>query len=82
MSQVIKGEFPFEEIRRSDGDYFDTWTEAKSAGYLDNQIWSVVEEDGVWIYGPPHHYINRLGYIATKEQHDNNTYYEETIELD
>lgn len=72
-------EFPFEEIRRQDGNYFDTWSEAKLAGYSDDQIWSVCEEDGVTIYGPPHHYVNRLGYLATAEKHDGKTYYQPPI---
>ena len=68
-------EFPFEEIRRRDGNYFDTVEEAMRAGYKETQIWSVVESEGTYTYGPSFHYINRLGYVATKEHHDNETYY-------
>lgn len=75
---IIQGDFPFEEIRREDGNYFDTAQQARDAGYVDSQIWSIVSEGDTWIYGPCHHYVNRLGYIATKEHHDGNTYYEET----
>jgi hypothetical protein len=79
---TIQGDFPFEEIRRPDGDYFQNWQEAKDAGYDDDQIWSVTSAEGddgsEWsITGPPHHFINHIGHIATLERHDNNTYYEE-----
>lgn len=70
--------FPFEEIRQSDGNYFDTWAQAKAAGYDDNQIWSVVGgDDDIFTYGPPYHYVNVVGFIATNERHDGDTYYEE-----
>lgn len=75
-------DFPFEEIRKADGNYFDSWAEAKAAGWDDDQIWSIVEGDGdeeTWVYGPPHHYVNVLGFIATNERHDGDTYYEETF---
>lgn len=68
-------EFPFEEIRRPNGNYFETPEEAMRLGYKESQIWSVVECDGTYTYGPPYHYINRIGYIVTKEHHDNETYY-------
>lgn len=77
MTQINEANFPFEQIMREDGNMFDTWQQAREAGYPDNRIWSVIEEDGVTIYGPPHHFINRLGYIATVEEHDRDTYYEE-----
>lgn len=70
-------EFPYEEIRMESGDYFPTAEEARLAGYTDNQIWSVTESDGVFSYGPIGHYVNLLGYIATVEEHDGNTYYED-----
>ncbi len=75
---IIQGDFPFEEIRKPSGDYFDTIAEAQAAGFDLNQIWSVVCDEQYTI-GPPHHWINLLGYIATNETHDNNTYYEEII---
>lgn len=78
----IFGQFPYEEIRKPNGDYFDSWKEAKDAGYDDDQIWSITEGEGDdgsewYITGPPHHYVNHLGHIATKERHDHNTYYHE-----
>jgi hypothetical protein len=80
----IFADFPFEIIRRPNGDYFDSWEEARLAGYDDNQIWSVTEGDGddgsEWFtYGPPHHYVNHVGHIATKKRHDGNTYYHECV---
>lgn len=68
-------EFPYEEVRRPSGDYFDTALEAAKAGYGRDQIWSVAEEDDVITYGPAHHWVNVIGYIATKETHDCETYY-------
>lgn len=73
-------EFPFEEIRKDNGDYFLNVAEAKAAGYAENQIWSVMEADGCWTYGPSHHWINVVGFIATTETHDGNTYYNEPEE--
>lgn len=70
-------DFPFEEIRKRNGDYFDTAEDAMAAGYAESQVWSVIESEGTYTYGPSYHYINRLGYIATKEHHDGNTYYHE-----
>lgn len=72
--------FPFEEIRKPCGNMFDSWQEAKEAGYDDDQIWSVADHDGTWVWGPPHHYVNVLGFVATKERHDHETYYEEDEE--
>ena len=72
-------DFPYEEIRKPTGDYFDSWNQAKQAGYDDDQIWSVVHGDEAWTYGPPHHYINVIGFIATNERHDHDTYYEEVL---
>ena len=72
--------FPFEEIRRRDGNYFDTAEDAIAAGYKESQVWSVIESEGTYTYGPSFHYINRLGYIATKEHHDGKTYYHDVTE--
>ena len=72
--------FPYEKIMRPDGDMFSSWQEAKDAGYADTQIWSVIhsdDESDSWFYGPPFHYVNHLGHIATKEHHNNDEYYEE-----
>lgn len=72
-------DFPYEEIRKPCGNYFNSWAEAKAAGYENKQIWSVVEYEDVLTYGPPHHYVNVIGFIATREHHDDNTYYEESL---
>ena len=72
-------EFPYDEIRKQNGDYFDSWQDAKDHGYEDNQIWSVTVHDDTYCYGPPHHYVNHIGHIATKEIHDGKTYYEEEL---
>ena len=80
---VIKEDFPFEEIRTKSGDFFHTLEEVKALGYTEDQIWSVViadtDEGYTYSYGPCEHWIGRLGYVATKEKHDGNTYYEETV---
>lgn len=71
-------EFPFEEKRdHMTGDYWPTARDAIKAGFNLSQVWSVTETDGVFCYGPPHHFVNVLGFIATEEHHDGNTYYEE-----
>ena len=74
-------EFPFDEIRDDDGDYFATVERAKTlTGYDESHIWSITETNDVYptyCYGPSHHYVNLIGYIATHEAHDGNTYYEE-----
>ena len=80
MSEAIihEQEFPFDEIRDQHGDYFSTVADAKKhSGYDESHIWSVTECEGAWSYGPSHHYVNLIGYIATHEAHDGNSYYEE-----
>lgn len=85
---IIEGDFPFAEIRDDvvggNGDYFESWQAAKDAGFDDDQIWSVTEGDGgdTYCYGPPHHYVNHIGHIATNERHDNATYYIEALDMD
>lgn len=84
---VHNQDFPFTEKRR-----FDSWGEAKKAGWKDSQIWSVTcgddedNEDGircsVFLYGPPHHYVNHLYHVVTDEHHDDDTYYEEYCEME
>lgn len=91
MTTIIKGDFPFDEIRDTDGNLFPSLAKAREAGFNDDQIWSVVEGDSeeemdpndpdyepssTWVYGPSHHYVNVLGYVATNERHDGDTYYE------
>jgi hypothetical protein len=71
-------DFPFEEIRdKPDGDYFLTAQEChERTGYGFEHIWSVTEgDDNEYVYGPSQHYINKIGYVATEEVHDNDTYY-------
>lgn len=75
-------DFPFEEIRREDGNYFNLVSDAIAAGHTLDHIWSVTESEGTVTYGPSRHYINRLGYIATAEAHDDDTYYHEEPEED
>ena len=53
----------------------------KDAGFDDDQIWSITECEDTFSYGPPHHYVNHIGHIATQERHDFETYYEETSPL-
>tara|TARA_Y100000817_G_scaffold117163_1_gene91842 strand:+ start:6719 stop:6979 length:261 start_codon:yes stop_codon:yes gene_type:complete len=74
--------FPFEEIAR-----FDTLQEARDAGVEDKYLWSVIEgeDDGpsrCWLYGPSHHYVNRIHFVQTAEAHDGKTYYEEIWDVE
>ena len=92
MPTIIEDYFPFEEIRKPSGDYFDTALQAmNTTGYAEEHIWSIAEgEDeekdgyryGVEVYGPSRHYINVLGFVATKETHDGATYYEEHFDME
>lgn len=84
----VKCQFPFDEIRdtgNADGDYFYTLEEAlimvEKLGLpgTENHVWSVCEGDNGFTYGPSHHYIDRLGYIVTREQHDGDTYYYDDV---
>ena len=90
--QPVETEFPFDEIRQEeDGDMFDTAAEAmRFTGYDEYHIWSVTEADEEeyngerWqyrLYGPLHHFVNVLGFIATKERHDGDTYFEECFSM-
>tara|TARA_R110000796_G_scaffold16017_2_gene50416 strand:+ start:473 stop:742 length:270 start_codon:yes stop_codon:yes gene_type:complete len=82
-------DFPFDEIKDSGGDYFYNVDQAiKQTGLSDNNIWSVVSDDHmdkdgwmVYIFGPAHHYCNVIGYVATKEPHDGETYYIEEVDF-
>lgn len=87
--EAIQQDFPFDEIRDATGDYFRSVADAMKAGYQESQIWSVAIADGegpngedAFTYGPSHHYVNVMGYIATNEHHDSNTYYEELVDHD
>jgi len=79
MSDIFE-DFPFEEFRRYDGDYFTSLADAKDHGFNEHQIWSVTESDGSFSYGPPHHWINIIGFVATAETHDGDTYYHEELD--
>ena len=80
---VMKKDFPFKEIRKKSGDFFHTLEEVKALGYTEDQIWSVLiaenNEGYTYSYGPCDYLFSRLGYVATEEKHDGNTYYEETV---
>jgi hypothetical protein len=85
--EAIQQDFPFDEIRDENGNYFSSVADAMKAGYQKSQIWSVVHGDGVgpngedvYTYGPSFHYVNVIGYIATNEHHNNNTYYDELLD--
>lgn len=58
MSVTFEEDFPYEEIRQESGDYFDSWKQAKEAGFDDNQIWSVCL----------HGYASELGIQLSEEQ--------------
>jgi hypothetical protein len=91
MTYTVVENFPFEEIRAEGGNLFFSAADAHAAGFDVDQIWSVVECDeyedddegdlelrtSVWVYGPSHHYVNVLGFVATHERHDGDTYFEE-----
>lgn len=77
-------DFPFNELRKHDGDYYQNQRELEHAGFEESQMWSVTEAtsdegDELYIYGPVHHWVNIVGYIGTAEHHDGETYYEETV---
>ena len=83
--QVFKEDFPFDEVRDPDGNYFDSIEDAKKhTGLSEEHIWSVVEfDEGDGLsYGPSHHYVNLIGYTVTEEKHDGETYYEYAFEFD
>ena len=86
INEVFKEyeEFPYEEIRKDSGDYFDSIQEMEDAGFKESQMWAITYADGdhgatFHCYGPRHHWVNLVGYVATKEHHDGDTYYEECI---
>jgi len=95
---TYKQDFPFVEHSRIDingdqsGDYANSQQELRNRGYAESQIWSVIEGDdeyrddgqriSTYVYGPSGHFVNKIGYIATKEHHDGDTYYEEEIEME
>jgi hypothetical protein len=81
---IYAQEFPFAELRTPTGDYYDNKTQMERAGFVESQMWSITdaeEDDGseYFCYGPVHHYVNLVGYIATAEHHNGDTYYIECI---
>lgn len=85
--------FPFDEIRDENGDYFRTVGQAKAAGFSERQIWSVTIDDELdedtgqerttFCFGPHHHYVNLLGYVASKEPRmSEDEYYYETATVE
>ena len=77
-------EFPFTELKTPTGDYYDNKTQMERAGFVESQMWSVTDADDddgseYLCYGPVHHYVNLIGYIATAEHHDGDTYYIECV---
>ena len=84
MSTIHEKDFPFNELRMPDGDYYDNPTQMMHAGFEKSQMWSIVEADSddgaeYLVYGPADHYVNLYGYIATAEHHDGDTYYNECV---
>ena len=102
-SNIVEAEdFPYEEIRDANSDYFlsldaafakiadrqnlspadmtDEWKES-----VRKHIWAVIitdtEEGVMWTFTDPRHYVNREGFIVTKEarQHDDEDYNEEVV---
>ncbi len=84
MNTVHEKDFPFIQLKTPTGDYYDNRTEMALAGFQESQMWSIVEADAddgteYLVYGPVHHYVNLIGYVATAEHHDSNTYYNECV---
>jgi hypothetical protein len=76
-------DFPYDEIRRDDGNYFDSWKEVKAAGYAKTQTWCITtgdSEHGTWFcYDSSPHFVNVMGYVATKEHAKPGECYEELL---
>lgn len=85
-------DFPYEEIRDPGGNYFETADAAlqyKQDRFDWNgdigHVWAVIctdtEEGTVYTYAHPFHYVNRIGFVLTKEprQHEDEEYHEELI---
>ena len=55
-------DFPFDEIRDNDGNFFLTPDAASAATGLDeNHIWSIADHDGTITYGPASDWVNVFG---------------------
>lgn len=82
----MEGEFPYEEIKDADGNYFLRYEDVIAAGYCEEQVWTVISTDtdtGIWFtYDSTPRIVNVIGYIATKEKITGDECYEEFVELD
>ena len=82
----MEGEFPYEEIKDADGNYFLHYEDVIDAGYCEEQVWTVISNDnanGIYFtYDSTRRIVNVIGYIATKEEAVPGEYYEEFVELD
>ena len=82
----MEGEFPYEEIKDADGNYFLHYEDVIAAGYCEEQVWTVISTDtanGIWFtYDSTPRIVNVIGYIATEEEAVPNECYEEFVELD
>jgi len=82
----MEGEFPYEEIKDADGNYFLHYEDVIAAGYCEEQVWTVISTDnetGIYFtYDSRHRIVNVIGYIATEEEAVPGEYYEEFVELD
>jgi len=81
----MDGEFPYEEIRDPNGDYFSTYQDVLDAGFSDAQVWTVIitdEDHGMWItYDNGFRFVNVIGYVASKEEVTEDECYDEWVEL-
>ena len=79
--KMYQQDFPYEEIRKPSGDLWTSAREAMDDGWDEDQVWSVADDgETTWCYGPASHYVNVIGFVATNERHDGETYYEESWE--
>ena len=82
----IYDNFPFDELRATTGDYYESTHDAIKAGFVPTQIWSVIESkcgNHRWVvHGPFTRVVGVQGYIATTERHDDNTYYHSVNEVE
>ena len=82
-------EFPFDEVRNPQGDYFNSVEDAMAVTKCQpNQVWSVTISDSdnpnirdIYTFGPADYRRlgYRAGYVVTVEKHDGNTLYVENI---
>lgn len=74
--------FPFTQLRKPDGSYYEAPDEMVRAGFVPSQMWSIteLEEDGLWwVFGPADVFVDIVGYVATAEHHDGQTKYLEQL---